>query len=249
MSVATSFADVSHVHFYAATASHRRTATPLASAPRRRQVQTAASSADRRSRVLQQVAAVESSLSRLDQASPLSVAALVRERQAPAAGREEMERVSSPSSSAVSTGNDSSDSSDSSSDSSSESEDEICLSSKLSRRTAQQAALRRRHTSNILAAPLPSTAAGPAAATTVRVCQGKKCAAAGSSALLAQFSTLPGVAAALPSKCLKQCKHCVAVEMTTPAGAPATLYTRVNRANAAEMLAQHGQRSASVPAR
>jgi hypothetical protein len=67
MSVATSFADISHVQFYAATASHRRTATPLAPAPRRRQVQTAASSADRRSRVLQQVAAVESSLSRLDQ--------------------------------------------------------------------------------------------------------------------------------------------------------------------------------------
>lgn len=66
MSIATSFADISHVHFYAA-ASRRRTAPPQAPPPRRRQVQTAASSADRRSRVLQQVAAVESSLSRLDQ--------------------------------------------------------------------------------------------------------------------------------------------------------------------------------------
>ncbi|EFN52110.1 hypothetical protein CHLNCDRAFT_139415 [Chlorella variabilis] len=209
----------------------------------------------RRTRVLQQVADVEQTLTQLEQAAPLAVAPLALERQPATPQRQPslqghpMQRLWSASSTTTTT----SDSSDS--DSSSDSEDEGgpgAAAARLARHAAQQAALRQRlqqQASNILAAPRPSPAAATAAApadgtaTVVRVCQGKKCAAAGAAALLAHYGAMPGVVAQ-PSKCLKQCRRCVAVEMASQAGptcASAALYTGVSDANAAAVLALHRQ--------
>ena len=189
------------------------------------------------------------------QAAPLAVAPLALERQPATPQRQPslqghpMQRLWSASSTTTTT----SDSSDS--DSSSDSEDEGgpgAAAARLARHAAQQAALRQRlqqQASNILAAPRPSPAAATAAApadgtaTVVRVCQGKKCAAAGAAALLAHYGAMPGVVAQ-PSKCLKQCRRCVAVEMASQAGptcASAALYTGVSDAIAAAVLALHRQ--------
>lgn len=157
----------------------------------------------------------------------------------------------------------SSSSSESSSESSeSEGEGEMSVAAQLRRRlAAQQELLRAAHqldphtvASNILAAPPTAAAAPPlqppaadvAAAgapgrTVVRVCTGKKCSQAGSAAVLAQLSGMPGVVAQ-PTKCLKQCRRCVAVEMASGGGgrcAADALYTGVNAANAADVLAMH----------
>lgn len=130
------------------------------------------------------------------------------------------------------------------------------MAARLARRLEQQQQLRRMQlageapaASNIVAAPLPQQpAAAPAAATTVvRVCTGKKCAAAGAAALLQQYARMPGVVAS-PTKCLKQCRRCVAVEMAG-GGCPGALYTGVNAANAAGVLAMHHQqRQPAAPA-
>ena len=140
------------------------------------------------------------------------------------------------------------------------------------RLAAQQQLLRAAHqldphtvASNILAAPPTAAAAPPlqppaaeAAAvgapgrTVVRVCTGKKCSQAGSAAVLAQLSGMPGVVAQ-PTKCLKQCRRCVAVEMASGGGgrcASDALYTGVNTANVAGVLAMHRSNAAPcAPAR
>jgi hypothetical protein len=205
------------------------------------------------------------------QAAPLAAASFTLEHQLAAPEQQQqqqqqhrlLERTWSTSSSSSSSSSSSAathTSSDSSeSDSSSDSEGEG-VQSRLARRLQAQATVRarlERQTSNILAAPLPSvaaaTAVAPAAATTVvRVCQGKKCAAAGSAALMAQYASLPGVVVQ-PTKCLKQCRRCVAVEMASlagPACGSATLYTGVSGANAAQVLAMHqaSLRSSGPPA-
>jgi hypothetical protein len=112
--------------------------------------------------------------------------------------------------------------------------------------------------SNILASPQPApssipvvgrsvAADAPAAITTVvRVCQGKKCAAAGGAAVLAQYAAMPNVIAQ-PAKCLKQCRRCIAVEMATGASAPA-LHTDVRPSTAAQVLAQHQRGAVRSPA-
>jgi hypothetical protein len=107
----------------------------------------------------------------------------------------------------------------------------------------QQAAV-----NNIVARSAAAAPATPAAATVVRVCQGKKCSQQGAGALLQTFAAMPGVVAQ-PVKCLKQCKRCPAVEMAAAfgGGAPPATYTGVTPANAAGVLAMHQQR-AQAPA-
>ena len=162
----------------------------------------------------------------------------------------------------------SSSSSESSSESSeSEGEGEHTVAAQLRRRlAAQQELLRAAHqldphpvASNILAAPptaaaapplqppaADAAAAGMSSRTVVRVCTGKKCSQAGSAAVLAQLSGMPGVVAQ-PTKCLKQCRRCVAVEMASGSGgrcAADALYTGVNAANVAGVLAMHRSNTA-----
>lgn len=159
----------------------------------------------------------------------------------------------------------SSSSDSSSSSSSSESEAESSVAARLSRRLAYQQHLMHQQleqeqqpaavtgSSNIVPAPAgvghsPAAAATTAAPTVVRVCTGKKCAANGSAAVLTQLASVPGVVAQ-PTKCLKQCRHCVAAEMATagPGGGCAALYTGLNAANAAGVLAMHRQRQTAQP--
>ena len=99
------------------------------------------------------------------------------------------------------------------------------------------------------AAAPPVAYSPPAAATVVRVCTGKKCSAAGSEAVLAQLAAQPGVVAQ-PTKCLKMCKRCVVAEMATvgAAGGSAALYTGLNPANVAGVLAMHRQQPPAAPA-
>lgn len=246
------FSDDGHLAFYGGTAAAAAAARPTRRRPTTPVVASASGTSSRRARVLQQVADVEATLLRLEQVQPLASSPLPQHFAS-------TRRARAPSSSS---------SSESSSESSeSEGEGEHTVAAQLRRRlAAQQELLRAAHqldphtvASNILAAPptaaaapplqppaADAAAAGMSSRTVVRVCTGKKCSQAGSAAVLAQLSGMPGVVAQ-PTKCLKQCRRCVAVEMASGSGgrcAADALYTGVNAANVAGVLAMHRSNTA-----